>query len=200
MSEQIEQEAKKEVIFFSALVRKVLFVPQVPHHKFTLPFKCFAYNLIQWNLLPSGQVKRNKAKEAFDAKKAAKAIKNAARNAQYLSVKEGEPCSYNIIKFINSLHSVGGSSCTTGAICRGIIRNRRARDYNSRYDPGVDPAQSVAVWGVIMECKASVDGWSYRVRADDTRRNIIWVPEARVHRLKAAVFNFRKAQVASTHI
>ena len=66
--------------------------------------------------------------------------------------------------------------------------------------PGVDPAQSVAVSGVIMECKASVDGWSYRVRADDSRRNIIWVPEARVHRLEAAVFNFRKAQVASTHI
>ena len=66
--------------------------------------------------------------------------------------------------------------------------------------PGVDPAQSVAISGVIMECKSSVDGWSYRVRADDTRRNIIWVPEARVHRLEAAVFNFRKAQVASTHI
>ena len=66
--------------------------------------------------------------------------------------------------------------------------------------PGVDPAQSVAISGVIMECKTSVDGWSYRVRADDTRRNIIWVPEARVHRLEAAVFNFRKAQVASTHI
>jgi hypothetical protein len=66
--------------------------------------------------------------------------------------------------------------------------------------PGVDPAQSVAISGVIMECKSSVDGWSYRVKAADTRRNIIWVPEARVHRLEAAVFNFRKAQVASTHI
>ena len=66
--------------------------------------------------------------------------------------------------------------------------------------PGIDPAQSVAICGVIIECKYSVDGWSYRVKADDTRRNIIWVPEARVHRLEAALFNFRKAQVASTHI
>ena len=66
--------------------------------------------------------------------------------------------------------------------------------------PGVDPAQSVAICGVIIECKYSVDGWSYRVKADDTRRNIIWVPEARVHRLEAAVFKFQKAQVASTHI
>jgi hypothetical protein len=114
--------------------------------------------------------------------------------------KEGEPCRYNIIIFIKYLFSIGGSSCATGAICRGIIRNRRARDYNSRHGPWVDPAQSVAISGVIMECKTSVDGWSYRVKADDTRRNIIWVPEARVHRLEAALFNFRKAQVASTHI
>jgi hypothetical protein len=54
--------------------------------------------------------------------------------------------------------------------------------------PGVDPAQSVAISGVIMECKASVDGWSYRVRADDTRRNIIWVPEARVRAVSKTIF------------
>ena len=66
--------------------------------------------------------------------------------------------------------------------------------------PGVDPAQSVAIFGIIMECMPSVDGRSYRVRADDSRRNIIWAPEARVHRLEAAVFKFQKAQVASTHI
>ena len=119
------------------------------------------------------------------------------RNSQK---KEGEPCRYNIIIFIKNLFSFGGFFCTTGAICRGIIRNRRARDYNSRYNPGVDPAQSVAICGVIMECNPSVDGRSYRVRADDSRRNIIWVPEARVHRLEAAVFKFQKAQVASTHI
>ena len=54
--------------------------------------------------------------------------------------------------------------------------------------PGVDPAQSVAVCGVIMECNAYVDGWSYRVKADDTRRNIIWVPEARVRAVSKTIF------------
>ena len=54
--------------------------------------------------------------------------------------------------------------------------------------PGVDPAQSVAISGVIMECKSSVDGWSYRVKADDTRRNIIWVPEARVRAVSKTIF------------
>ena len=54
--------------------------------------------------------------------------------------------------------------------------------------PGVDPVQSVAICGVVIECKPSVDGWSYRVRADDTRRNIIWVPEARVRAVSKAVF------------
>ena len=54
--------------------------------------------------------------------------------------------------------------------------------------PGVDPAQSVAVSGVIMECKPSVDGWSYRVRADDTRRIIICVPEARVRAVSKTIF------------
>jgi hypothetical protein len=66
--------------------------------------------------------------------------------------------------------------------------------------PGVDPAQSVAICGIVVECKPSVDGWSYRVRADDTRRNIIWVPKARMLRVEAAVFNFRKAQVISSRI
>ena len=54
--------------------------------------------------------------------------------------------------------------------------------------PGVDPAQTVAICGVIMECKPSDDGWSYRVRADDTRRNIIWVPEARVRAVSKTIF------------
>ena len=54
--------------------------------------------------------------------------------------------------------------------------------------PGVDPAKSVAISGVIMECKPSVDGWSYRVRADDTRRNIICVPEARVCAVSKTIF------------
>ena len=54
--------------------------------------------------------------------------------------------------------------------------------------PGVDPAQSVAICGVIIECKPSIDGWSYRVRADDTRRNIIWVPEARVRAVSKTIF------------
>ena len=66
--------------------------------------------------------------------------------------------------------------------------------------PGVDPAQSVAICCIVVECKPSVDGWFYRVRADDTRRNIIWVPEARMHRVEAAVFNFRKVQVISSRI
>ena len=39
--------------------------------------------------------------------------------------------------------------------------------------PGVDPAQSVVICGIVVECKLSVDGWSYRVRADYTQRNII---------------------------
>ena len=54
--------------------------------------------------------------------------------------------------------------------------------------PGVDPAQSVAISGVIMECKSSVDGWSYRVKADDTRRNIIWVPDPRVRAVSKTIF------------
>ena len=54
--------------------------------------------------------------------------------------------------------------------------------------PGVDPAQSVAICGIVVECKASVDGWSYRVKADDTRRNIIWVPEARVRAVSEDYF------------
>ena len=54
--------------------------------------------------------------------------------------------------------------------------------------PGVDPKQSVAISGVITERIATVDGWSYRVRADDTRRNLIWVPEARVRAVSKAVF------------
>ena len=54
--------------------------------------------------------------------------------------------------------------------------------------PGVNPAQSVAISGVIMECKSSVDGWPYRVKADDTRRNIIWVPEARVRAVSKTIF------------
>ena len=53
---------------------------------------------------------------------------------------------------------------------------------------GVDPAQSVAISGVIMECKSSVDGWSYRVKADDTRRIIICVPEARVRAVSKTIF------------
>jgi hypothetical protein len=39
-----------------------------------------------------------------------------------------------------------------------------------------------------MECKLSVDGWSYRVRADDTRWNIICVPEARVRAVSKTIF------------
>ena len=139
MSEQIEKEAKKEVIFFSALVRKVLFVPQVPHHISNLSFEYLAsilrISVIVKNTRIHGQADRLRAQSIRDAKKAAKATKNATRNAQYLSVKEGEPCIYNIIKFIKYLFSKSGSSCTAGAICRGIIRNRRARDYNSRHDP-----------------------------------------------------------------
>jgi len=54
--------------------------------------------------------------------------------------------------------------------------------------PGVDPKQSVAISGVITERIATVDGWSYRVSADDTRRNIIWVPEARVRTMSTAIF------------
>jgi hypothetical protein len=53
--------------------------------------------------------------------------------------------------------------------------------------PGVDPVQSVAICGVVIESEPSVDGWSYRVRADDSRRNIIWVPEARVRAVSKAV-------------
>jgi len=47
--------------------------------------------------------------------------------------------------------------------------------------PGVDPKQSVAISGVI-------DGWSYRVRADKIRRNIIWVSETRVRTMSKAIF------------
>jgi hypothetical protein len=54
--------------------------------------------------------------------------------------------------------------------------------------PGVDPKQSIAISGVIAERIATVDGWSYRVRADDTRRNIIWVPETRVRTMSKAIF------------
>ena len=54
--------------------------------------------------------------------------------------------------------------------------------------PGVDPVQSVAVCGVVIECKPSLGGWSYRVKADDSRRNIIWVPEARVRAASKAAF------------
>ena len=54
--------------------------------------------------------------------------------------------------------------------------------------PGVDPVQSVAVCGVVIECKPSLGGWSYRVRADDSRRNMIWVPEARVRAVSKAIF------------
>jgi hypothetical protein len=78
--------------------------------------------------------------------KAIRATEKAAKEAKSLGLKqynaqkkEGEPCIYNIITFIKYLFSIGGSSCTTGAIYRGIICNRRARDYNSRYDPWGQP-------------------------------------------------------------
>jgi len=122
-----------------------------------------------------------------------------ARNAQYLSLKEGEPCSYNIIIFIKYLFSKCGSPAPQELFVKALFAIDAHVITIPDTIPGVDPAQSAAVCGVIMECNAYVDGWSYRVKADDNRRNIIWVPEARVHRFEAALFNFRKAQVASTH-
>jgi hypothetical protein len=104
-----------------------------------MPFKCFAsilrISVVVKNTRIHLQADRLRAQSIRDAKKAAKEAKSLGLKQYNAQKKEGEPCRYNIIIFIKHLFSKSGSSCSTRAICRGIIRNRRARDYNSRHDP-----------------------------------------------------------------
>ena len=81
------------------------------------------------------QAERLRVKAIRATEKAAQEAKSLGLKQYNAQKKEGEPCRYNIIIFIKYLFSIGGSSCTTGAIFRGIIRYRRVRDYNSKYDP-----------------------------------------------------------------
>ena len=163
-------------------------VPQVPHHTSYLSFKCFAFIFSLKNLLPSGQVKPIKAKDAFDDKKAANATINATRNEQHLSLKEGEPCIYKIITFIKYCSANAALPAPQELFVEALFAIDARVIITPDTAPGVDPAQSVALCGIVVKCKLSVDGWSYRVRANDSRRNIIWVPEARVRAVSKTIF------------
>jgi hypothetical protein len=104
-----------------------------------------------------------------DAKKAAAEADKLRLRLQWAQDKEGEPCRYNIIIFIKHLFSKAALPAPQELFVEALF----ALDANVIATPdttaGVDPAQSVTIFGVIMECKPSVDGRSYRVRADDSR-------------------------------
>ena len=82
-----------------------------------MPFKCFAsilrISVVVKNTRIHLQADRLRAQSIRDAKKATKEAKNARLKLSKVQKKEGEPCSYNMIIFVNSSSSVGGSSCTT---------------------------------------------------------------------------------------
>ena len=54
--------------------------------------------------------------------------------------------------------------------------------------PGIDPRQSVAIYGTVVEVEAEFD-WKYLIKSMHSERNKVSVPENRVHAISKLLYD-----------